>query len=92
MQRLVGGYYVIATNQADREEPLEFDYDKMLTGADPGGSRGHVHAPCADGHSQTQRNFRTCNTRSLTTAKDHDGCHRSSPGECFLGSILLYAS
>ena len=56
MQRLVGGYYEIATNQADREEPLEFDYNKMLTGADPGGPRGHVHAPCADGHSQTQRN------------------------------------
>ena len=33
--RLVGGYYEIATNQADREEPLEFDYNKMLTGADP---------------------------------------------------------
>ena len=30
MQRLVGGYYEIATNPADREEPLEFDYDKML--------------------------------------------------------------
>ena len=30
MQRLVGGYYENATNPADREDSLEFDYDKML--------------------------------------------------------------
>ena len=30
MQRLVGDYYEISTNQADREDPLEFDYDEML--------------------------------------------------------------
>ena len=36
LECLVGGYYEIATNQADREEPLEFDYNKMLTGVSRG--------------------------------------------------------